>query len=122
MDLAEWLLEQIAKDERIARSAIADDDGETEGLAGQRDWLTGRSTRVNSPRFGDALADLTVSFAVPSRVLAECEVKRRIVRQADEPNSAQGWDDYASAEHELTLRLLALAYADRPGYLDEWRP
>lgn len=81
----------------------------------------------------------------PARILREIDAKRRIVRlhaitveKADttpfdpatgEPRpdeydvtcSLCGWvsDDPASAC--LTLRLLALPYADRPGYREEWR-
>jgi hypothetical protein len=128
-DLATWLLEQIDADEQVARDAIADDCGQTEGLAGQYDWLTGRNARVNTPRFGDALARLTVTFAVPARVLAECEAKRRTVNlcarvvEDDEGHNyySDGWAGLQVAV--TTLRFLALTYSDRPGYRqEEWAP
>lgn len=50
----------------------------------------------------------------PSRVLAECDAKRKIVELCT----------VAMVEPEMdeVLKLLALPYADRPGYLAEWRP
>lgn len=47
----------------------------------------------------------------PDRVLAECEAKREIL------DVTRG--TYSS---DLVRRLLALPYADRPGYREEWRP
>jgi hypothetical protein len=58
------------------------------------------------------------------------EDRRQLVAQC------QGWLAYAPASGmgvdgthasfpaaaEVILRLLAVPYADRPGYLDEWRP
>jgi hypothetical protein len=49
----------------------------------------------------------------PARVLAECAAKRRIVSFAADLTE-EGTDDL--------LRLLALPYADHPGYRQEWRP
>lgn len=72
----------------------------------------------------------------PARVLAEVEAKRRILdlaslaaqREAQKP----GYDTVArletalakvtAPELERVVRLLALPYADQPGYRDEWRP
>ena len=96
-DLASWLLEHIAEDERIAE-----------------EWR------------GEPLI---------SRVLAECEAKRRIVETLDiAERNFQGVHraaaDYARVELAMALRdallyavqLLALPYADRPGYQEAWRP
>lgn len=73
----------------------------------------------------------------PVRVLREVEAKRRLLdehkpdRPKGRPNmerhcltctTAQGWDETASEANCLTLRLLALPYADRPGYREDWRP
>lgn len=67
---------------------------------------------------------------VPARVLREIEAKRRIVEQhrpvgygdvclsychTRTPSQPQTWPC-------LTLRLLALPYADRPGYQEGWAP
>jgi hypothetical protein len=109
MELHEFLLARVSEDEAVAREAMADDNGSDEGFAGQFEWLTGRSGRAFglARRFGDAAARLIAHFAVPARVLAECESKRRIVTEC-------GW--------ETVMRHLALPYADHPDYRDEWRP
>jgi len=67
--------------------------------------------------------------AIPwDRVLAECEAKRRIVKQDEEAENEinyftedaayGGWRDC----HEFVMRTLALPYADHPSYLPEWKP
>lgn len=60
----------------------------------------------------------------PARVLAECEAKRRVVNMWADPfgqwSAAQA--DAARAQKDLTLRLLALPYADHPDYDEKWRP
>ncbi|MGB2557718.1 DUF6221 family protein [Cellulosimicrobium cellulans] len=59
-----------------------------------------------------------------SRLLAECETKRRIVTMWADPfgqwNAPQA--DAARAQKDSTLRLLALPYADHPDYDETWRP
>lgn len=54
----------------------------------------------------------------PARVLAEVDAKRRIIEVAigemDHGDFGWAWSQ--------VLALLALPYADRPGYQDEWRP
>ena len=70
----------------------------------------------------------------PARVLREIDAKRRIT-QCHEPWKASNGDTICGRcgrEHIdgragghfpcQTLRLLALPYADRPGYREEWRP
>ena len=46
----------------------------------------------------------------PARVLAECEAKRQIVQNAQDPGD------------DLFVAILALPYADHPDYREEWRP
>lgn len=67
----------------------------------------------------------------PARVLREVEAKRRILNdvlptmQADEMRIAGEWGVGSEPVREASddlLSLLALPYADRPGYRDEWRP
>jgi hypothetical protein len=103
-DLAKWLLKQIGQDEDEVRGHL------------------GRS----------------VGFR-----LAECDAKRRIIdlhEEGEENELRHGhWEGHGSNEHWirdepndcpvcdeyepcLTLRLLALPYADRPGYRAEWKP
>jgi hypothetical protein len=66
----------------------------------------------------------------PARVLAEVKAKRRIL--AELMPVIEELDDIAYSEGQgpmpykeppsLLLKLLALPYADRPGYLPEWAP
>lgn len=114
MTLVKFVYARIAEDETAARSASLRDfwgDGPSDGAHIAR-WL-------------------------PARVLAECEVKRRIVdeHKPTKPKystrmergcltcgTAQGWDDRANEANCNTLRLLALPYADHPEFREEWRP
>lgn len=71
----------------------------------------------------------------PASVLAECEAKLRIVKEhtpeygprriryctrCAEPDGT-GYADYSTPWPCPILRLLALPYADRPGYREEWK-
>lgn len=119
-DLAAWLREQIAEDRRAASEAEADRDD---------DWWWGPDSESASERH--------IARWDPDRVLAECDAKERILAAhrveqfsprpgvphtvgcfschiADATLYAGGYCD--------TLRALALPYADRPGYREEWRP
>jgi hypothetical protein len=128
-DLSAWLLEQIYADRVIAQDAL-------------KDWVDGED--------GDEMADQPNSILVgahlvrwsPKRVLAECDVKRRIIElhhpfHVTTKNDGLNWDykrcvicepqDRELGPNESywpcpTLQLLALPYADREGYRDEWRP
>lgn len=57
----------------------------------------------------------------PSRVLAEVEAKRRILDEHEGVHTC-GDRTYDFREWCPTLRALALPYAGRPGYREEWRP
>jgi hypothetical protein len=64
----------------------------------------------------------------PARVLREIDAKRQIL--AEHRQAQPRWcvvcdvpGDYQGREFGCTtVRLLALPYADRPGYREEWRP
>jgi hypothetical protein len=94
MELIEFLLARIAEDEAVAQSIGLDPrsvfrryGGSTVrwiAAAGERPWVDARS-----------------------RVLAECEAKRRIVTEC-------GW--------VTVMQLLALPYAGHPDYRQEWKP
>jgi len=73
----------------------------------------------------------------PARVLREIDAKRQLLtahapgRPKGRPTmlahcqsctTTQAWDDVANESNCLSLRLLALPYADRSGYREEWRP
>lgn len=124
-DLVAWLRAQLDEDERLApfgapawsvtgRRNVADDNGDTVAMAADR-----------------AEADHIARWD-PARVLREVEAKRRIIElhplvtyTDEEPGYRQILNDHTCPGRQApctTLRLLALPYADRPGYRQEWAP
>lgn len=113
--LSEWLLAQIAEDEAVALHS--------RGIGGSG-WAPGSGGIYwSDSESGELHID-------PARVLAECEAKRRIVElreraareAADPPEGAEMLTVSRVSALNETLRTLALPYADRPGYREEWRP
>jgi hypothetical protein len=114
MDLSEWLLAQIGEDEeRLDR--VTDDE------------IFGYDVAGGEPPAID------VGF-----LLADCDARRRIVFEHRPVNLALSYPlcatclDHVATDDEgawavgktwpcQTLRLIALPYAGRDGYLDEWR-
>lgn len=113
-DLVHWFGEQLDEDQRIARAA-------------GNSWYGFDPTQqiaFVSPQ--DAIHIATHS---PTQVLREIDAKRRIAELHDYYRSESlsnapacflcgpgfGWPC-------PTMRSLALPYADRPGYREEWRP
>lgn len=133
-ELAAWLLEQIAEDETIAQAAC---------LKGHPSWHNENGPLGDYDVTDDA-ARLIVSEMVnmpnqavhiarwdPTRVLAECDVKRRIIAEhtvfQPPPEVAPPTPiidcPWCIVEPPCpTLRLLALPFADREGYREEWKP
>lgn len=148
-DLAVWLLACIAEDEQIATNDGRVKPAEWTALATgpESDWSAPWEVlRVGGVAF--RAVDHEARHAAnwdPKRVLAECDTKRRII-EMHKPESWMSWDDDAEVETEMqyclkcaigascsccleeedkvwpcdTLKLLALPYADRPGYREEW--
>lgn len=58
------------------------------------------------------------------QAILEAEAKRRILARCEQAYREQGiyGEDGQEQLADDLLRLLALPYADRPGYRDEWRP
>lgn len=107
VSLAEFLLARVADDEAVAHALVDAQDRRI-------DCWTPEAT------------DFVERFD-PSRVLAECEAKKKIIeahvdlvkRDAEAGHTAlleQVWWSTA------TLELLALPYADHPDYREEWKP
>ncbi|MFI9344912.1 DUF6221 family protein [Streptomyces sp. NPDC052773] len=142
-ELVQWLRAQLGEDERIALAApsgpwAADASGSIAAADGGRvvpsvgGALDGRAIRwPEGPVVGHLVAH------DPARVLREIDAKRQVLgehlprKPKGRPNmerhclsctTAQAWDDTAGESNCLTLRLLALPYADRSGYREEWRP
>ena len=134
-DLITWLRAQLDEDERVAREASGDP------------WVTGTSVGYPYSRPGDVYAiahdgtaariamgtrcgpDISAEQSSdhiarhdPARVLAEVEAKRRILNWLD---MAEDWmfdKSYGGQPDCDTVRsLLALPYADRAGFMEDWR-
>jgi hypothetical protein len=118
-DLVMWLRAQLDNDERVARAAL---DPKHRG-----EWVWRKDSRT-TVRTGDGVPIEPAPAGVergphiarwhPARVLAEVDAKRRLLdaamlELADDP------DDEAAA---WTIQVLALPYADQPGWQEEWRP
>lgn len=136
-DLAQWLGQQLDIDGRIARAADAE--------------LSNVFTRIASfdPEMADD--ERHIMEHRPTRVLREIDAKRRLLADVlsephfmsaddhwntcpaivdvdgvpvclDESRAPGPRDCGRDARVPRRLRLLALPYAYRPGYLEEWRP
>ncbi|MFI8531784.1 DUF6221 family protein [Streptomyces aquilus] len=135
-DLVQWLRAQLDEDERIARAAASvrgpdwwfegyfeDMDGQVlAGMVLDRGSSAVRSLAMTTR--SDAEGEHAVRHD-PARVLRQVDAERRLL----DVHALNGWvcDTCDNGEVEqtfpcLTLRLLALPYADRPGYREEWRP
>lgn len=128
-DLVQWLSEQLDADERYARNA--------KGLLGiENAWWTWDALKSRFPELSRADAQ-HIERHGPARMLREIDAKRKLAEehkpgmQKGWPNmgrhclsctGARVWDESSNESNCLTLRLLALPYADRPGYRNEWRP
>jgi hypothetical protein len=135
-DLVQWLGQQLDEDERIARAATA---GPWTAM-GQ--GVLDPSPPSNRLGIGMAVGHAAASADYnetaehiarhdPARVLREIDAKRQIIALHHQLEDAQEMLDFCATcdatgkypEYPCTtLRLLALPYADRPGYREEWRP
>ncbi|MEU5900519.1 DUF6221 family protein [Streptomyces venezuelae] len=128
-DLVLWLGEQLDEDEADARAAATRSP----------EWRLARP--LDDEELGDAglLRPAELKHAErhdPARVLREIDAKRRIIEQcaywneraareaADPPKYPQPGLDLGLLLDAMNpiLRALALPYADRPGYREDWRP
>ncbi len=104
-DLATWLRAQLDEDERDAN---------------RRDFHTGMCLQFFDPG-GDCSCDYS------NFVLVDVEVKRRVLdwHEAALAGVKRHPDDLANKGWLLAMvkvvKLVALPYADRPGYREEWR-
>lgn len=138
-DLVQWLNDQL------------DTDAQRATAAGGVDWLRaehpGETVVIFDSKGEPVVYDegwpseaqaAHIAEHDPARVLREIDAKREIVRLHTSPHSVvdgfcveEGGQCTHRGETECTicggdgcatLRLLALPYADRPGYREEWRP
>lgn len=130
-DLVEWLGEQLDADERYAHNA--------KGLLGiENAWWTWDALKARFPEMSRADAQ-HIERHSPARVLREINATRRLLAR-DGPLCTSNCDDpdnepqdpdtnwTTTLEHHFdcaayeAAQMLALPYADRPGYREEWRP
>ncbi|MGW5408999.1 DUF6221 family protein [Streptomyces spiralis] len=110
-ELVEWLRAQLDEDEQIARAA------------GGTWWAPPDLVGEVHDSGGVNIDAKLKSFAAhieawdPARVLREIDAKRQILGRVLSHAAVMGRDEV----HWDLLRLLALPYADRPGYREEWR-
>ncbi|MGW3191619.1 DUF6221 family protein [Streptomyces ardesiacus] len=129
VDLVEWLREQLDEDERTARATIWD------GSGNKLDWELIASATIDVGGDEFYVGDRTIANHMmawePARVLREIDAKRRLLdlhREAEDPQEMQDYCTTCEVTGNYpyfpcqTLRLLALPYADRPGYRPEWQP
>ncbi|QQM45214.1 DUF6221 family protein [Streptomyces liliifuscus] len=140
-EMVRWLGEQLDEDERIARAAVSDHEREPRLVpcdAGDK-WFR-RYSDYGGTEVVDVHGHIVVSTAHdkgaavrthiaqwdPARVLRETAAKRQVLARYEELRAAseeQGLiGDVTKEYQDFLLRLLALPYADRPGYREEWRP
>ena len=126
-ELVRWLGEQLDKDERIAQGA---DPGPWKNNSlGRHDQSViklGPPTSTSLIQFDGSRAAANGTHVArhdPARVLRDIEAKREVVRLAERAHDYhETFMNGFAAALEGTLRLFALAYADRPGYRRDWRP
>ncbi|MFF4346838.1 DUF6221 family protein [Streptomyces sp. NPDC001530] len=139
-DLVEWFGEQLDEDERITREATPGwwtpwRRSMTHVL---KDLIHSVVTQGQKP--GDRAKIVTASWSDaehiarhnPARVLREIDAERQVLRDLEQAEFTLSKAEPRTAPHDLmtgavnalrrTVRLLALPYADRPGYREEWRP
>lgn len=130
-DLVQWLYKQLDEDEAIARAAS---DGPWRSYRGpDKPWLSKGDLIHPVYTWDNAVGTpvIMTAFWADSRHIAEWN-PQQMLREADAKRQilalhAKGASDLFCAHCEQeppcpTLRLLALPYADRPGYSEEWRP
>jgi hypothetical protein len=136
--LITWLRAQLDDDERLTRLCgdvpwVADVTGmvhvdpaairDNKLAFGHLGYVAG----ADRNQLGDAYR-AHIARNDPARVLREVKSKRQIVKECE--NQA-AWESTTGRKYPATtawalavttLHLLALPYADRPGYRDEWKP
>lgn len=112
-DLVRWLRAQLDEDERIAWDACG---------PGNR-WEVADSGASVSQEDRDAAH---IARHDPARVLREIDAKRRLLARYEELLTASKKEgligDVTEEYQDFLLRLLALPYADRPGFREGWAP
>ncbi|MFE1949991.1 DUF6221 family protein [Streptomyces sp. NPDC059524] len=109
-DLVQWLRAQLDEDERVNQSL--------------EDW---HAMGCESIPVAGYNGPFPCDCGVPGRIEREIDAKRQMLgylfpalEQTDQLIEGE-WNGHDDLAGKL-LSLLALPYADRPGYRDDWRP
>lgn len=139
-ELITWLRAQLDDDERVARVATAGPWRHNPEMQWRKPGTTWFEEAVFAGPFGkDAICiagtgepddaqsmdDANhIARWDPARVLAEIEAKRRILDKHARVLEGDNWAWFAGSESESEwyVRILALPYAGREGWREEWRP
>jgi hypothetical protein len=131
-DLVAWLRAQLDDDERVAREAGVSASGSRWHVA-DRGAVIVRDDDGMVVVFDEGSPSREEAEHIarwdPARVLAEVDAKRRILDEIvpliDEMDgrieSEWGLRMEPIGESDALVKLLALPYADQPGYRPEWR-
>lgn len=120
-DLVRWLGEQLDEDKRIARGCAR-----MEWWEHPTNWVSAAPMHRVALVVHDGDRGHIVRHD-PARVLREIEAARKLLAQYAEvayndTNDAYEYADGWANALGLAVRLRASAYADRPGYREEWAP
>jgi hypothetical protein len=137
-DLVTWLRAQLDDDERVALAATAGpwrhdatkhwrkpgttwfEESVFAGPAGADATCVAGTGEADDPQ---SMADARhIARWDPARVLAEVEAKRRIVDWLVDCADKALHGDWWNLEVDDAFKAIALPYAARPGYREEWRP
>jgi hypothetical protein len=117
-DLVQWLRTQLDEDERTARATLWD------GSGNKLSWELMASATIDVGGDEFYVGDRTIANQMmawdPARVLREIDAKRGVITRLQ--HLLHDDNPFVAEQADASLRLLALPYADRPGYNDHWRP
>jgi hypothetical protein len=124
-DLVQWLRAQLDEDARIARAVTTPGTWRV-GSSHGGSTVEGDGWTVGN---ADELDAAHIARHDPARVLREIDAKRQVLdwyqQRAAVDSRGEDPDDYENVTGstlETVVQILALPYADRPGYREEWRP
>ncbi|MER5653411.1 DUF6221 family protein [Streptomyces sp. NPDC002131] len=120
-ELVQWLGGMLDEDEQIAQLASS---GPWNRQVGQ--ITGGPDGRVIITQQAQAWNADHIAAHDPARVLREVEAKRDALAHFERirQHTRQGDEAYVLAEGAVSkqIQIMATAYADRPGYREDWRP
>jgi len=123
-DLVTWFRQQLDEDERLAQAAGGTSWVARGHLAHVSTWSRGVQAKwceilAEVEYVGPTAQTESMDHAAhivrhdPARVLAEVAAKRAVIDLLEELNELGLYE---------AVQFLALPYADRPGYREEWKP